>query len=302
MFNIIGYYLSVLRIYLKVTKKDYQCFKKYKIRFMNKIHHLLILVLSLFAIDNQKSVYKTDQIPKVDNDTIILNGVLSNSNAFHKAWEDTLKPIIIDAYKLNTINWECMQSDKRVIGVIHKSSEGFRKDSGYDHRKIKAKSLGYKWGAYHLGKPGNPVKQADFYLQCIKYADGDLLALDLEGLDERKFMGLKDAELFIERIYEKTGRYPLIYCNHLVLKSISKKYEKESIFSKCGLWYARFNPTIKNFYNKVWASYSFWQFSSEINCKKTGTCLYNVPGTKYDMDINVYNGTISELKEKWPNI
>jgi len=29
-------------------------------------------------------------------------------------------------------------------------------------------------------------------------------------------------------------------------------------------------------------------------------CLYTVPGTEYDMDVDVYNGTIEELRKKWP--
>jgi len=29
-------------------------------------------------------------------------------------------------------------------------------------------------------------------------------------------------------------------------------------------------------------------------------CLYTVPGTEYDMDVDVYDGTIEELRKKWP--
>lgn len=45
-----------------------------------------------------------------------------------------------------------------------------------------------------------------------------------------------------------------------------------------------------------------WQFSSEINCTPAHPekCLYRVPGTKTDMDVNVYHGSIADLKVKWP--
>lgn len=94
----------------------------------------------------------------------------------------------------------------------------------------------------------------------------------------------------------------MVYCNKTVFDEISKTYSDTSVFAKCGLWYARFVKEIPSFNKEVWPSYSLWQFSCEINCKKTNECFYNVPGTLYDMDINVYNGTVAELKSRWPNI
>ena len=266
---------------------------------MNNILHLLVLLAIAFSYNTHIPESKVEISSKEDFDT---KNKSIDSTCFNRAWEDDSKPIIIDAYKLNTIDWEKLISDKRIIGVIHKSSEGLIKDSKYISRRIKAKELGYKWGSYHLGRKGNPVQQADYYLECIKNPEGEILALDLENFNNDKYMTLQEAELFVNRIYEKTNRYPIIYCNNSVLKVISDNYGKESIFSKCSLWYARFSPKIKNFDNRLWESYSLWQFSSELNCKRTGSCLYNAPGTKYDMDINVYNGSEEEINKKWPNI
>ena len=262
---------------------------------------LQLLTQLTFVLSFITHIPENDIVPPVTED---FDGVYNNidSTSFNRAWEDNSKPIIIDAYKLNTIDWEKLSSDDRVIGVIHKSSEGLIEDSKYLKRRKKAKELGYKWGSYHLGRKGNPVQQADYYLDCVVDAKGELLALDLENLDSKKYMTLKEAELFVERIYEKTNRYPIIYCNNSVLKEISDNYGKESVFSKCALWYARFSPTINNFDNRLWKSYTLWQFSSELNCERTGDCLYNVPGTKYDMDINVYNGNTEDIINKWPNI
>jgi hypothetical protein len=50
----------------------------------------------------------------------------------------------------------------------------------------------------------------------------------------------------------------------------------------------------------TWATYTLWQFSSEIDCSAQGTCLYNVPGTRFDMDVNVFFGTPEGLKAQWP--
>jgi hypothetical protein len=39
-----------------------------------------------------------------------------------------------------------------------------------------------------------------------------------------------------------------------------------------------------------------------MNCNAAdrSNCLYTVPGTEYDMDVDVFNGTVAELKAKWP--
>jgi len=39
-----------------------------------------------------------------------------------------------------------------------------------------------------------------------------------------------------------------------------------------------------------------------MNCTAAdrSTCLYTVPGTEYDMDVDVFNGTVEQLKAKWP--
>jgi len=52
----------------------------------------------------------------------------------------------------------------------------------------------------------------------------------------------------------------------------------------------------------TWKTYALWQFSCEMNCNAAdrSNCLYTVPGTEYDMDVDVFNGTIQELKSKWP--
>lgn len=226
-----------------------------------------------------------------------------DSDPYTKAWEDTLRPIIIDAYGPNGIDWVQMQEDDRVKAVIHKSTQGEAIDRRYHERRDKAKGLGYKWGSYHLGVPGDPVAQADFYLETVGNPTDELLALDLEGLDAQRFMSLEEAQLFIGRIFEVTGKYPVVYCNHSVMKKISQLYgSEENLFSKCPLWYARFRSDITYFENNIWDTYTLWQFSCELNCDQTGECLYNVPGTAFDMDVNVFNGSTEELLVKWPDI
>jgi lysozyme len=228
--------------------------------------------------------------------------VAAQSLEFSEPWQNPTIALAIDPYEGNEIDWEMLATDTRVVAIIHRATTGDRVDRKYAERRDEAKKRGYKWGAYHFGKPGDPIKQTDFFLETVKPRADDLLALDLESDDATKHMSFDDARIFIKRIREKTGRYPLVYANRDVTKAISDKYGADDVFSKTHLWYARFKREVTDFPVSTWKTYTVWQFSSELNCSAAdrSTCLYTVPGTEYDMDVDVFNGTIEELRNKWP--
>jgi len=228
--------------------------------------------------------------------------VLAQSPEFTEPWKNPNIALAIDPYEKNDIDWGKLATDKRVVAIIHRATIGDRVDRKYAERREEAKRRGYKWGAYHFGRPGDPIKQADFFLKTVRPADDELIALDLESVDEDKDMSLEEARVFIKRIQEKTGRYPLIYANNEVTKAILEKYGADDVFSKTHLWYARFKRNVTDFPSGTWKTYTVWQFSSEQNCSPANRagCLYTVPGTEYDMDLDVFNGTIEELGSKWP--
>jgi GH25 family lysozyme M1 (1,4-beta-N-acetylmuramidase) len=152
-----------------------------------------------------------------------------------------------------------------------------------------------------LAGPGDPIKQADFFLATVKPGNDDLIALDLESTDPQD-MSLDEARVFIKRIYEKTGRYPLVYANKGVTKAIADQSGADDVFAKTHLWYARYKKNVTDFIPTTWKTYTIWQFSSEQNCNpgNRSACRYTVAGTEYDMDVDAYNGTIEELRSKWP--
>ena len=225
----------------------------------------------------------------------------SQSPEFSEPWKHPNIAIAIDPFEGNDINWDELATDTRVVAIIHRATIGDRQDRKYAERRDEARKRGYKWGAYHFGKPGDPIKQADFFLDTVRPGKDDLIALDLESTDA-KDMSLDEARVFIKRIKEKTGRYPLIYANNEVAKAISQQYGADDVFAKTHLWYARFKRNVTDFPPGTWKTYTLWQFSSEQNCSpaKRSACLYTVPGTEYDMDIDVYNGSIEALRSRWP--
>src|SRR5215813_11985912 len=171
----------------------------------------------------------------------------SQSSEFSEPWKNPDIALAIDPFEGNSIDWEQLATDKRVVAIIHRATIGFRSDAKYAERKIEAKKRGYKWGAYHYGKPGDPIKQADFFLEIVRPEADDLLALDLESEDATKHMSFADAKIFINRIKEKTGRYPFVYANNDVAKAVSEQFGDDEIFSKTFLWYARFKCKVTDF-------------------------------------------------------
>lgn len=219
---------------------------------------------------------------------------LVNAAEFAAPWKDPDVALLIDPYYANSIQWGKLAQEKRVVAIIHKATIGTsRVDPAYIQRKQEALQRGYLWGSYHFGVAGHPEKQADFYLDTVKPGADELIALDLEDARSKTLMNVDEAIVFIDRIKARTGRYPVLYTNHASAKLISANY-KNSVFAKTPLWYARFKSKVTDFPSGVWPSYTLWQFSSEILAQLP------VPGTKPDMDINVFNGTVQQLKDAWP--
>jgi lysozyme len=233
----------------------------------------------------------------------MLNCGSTFAGEFNRPWDAYNSAIVIDPYEGNSIDWDLLAQEKKLVGIIHRASIGMKADKQYAARRDVAKNRGYLWGSYHLGLPGNPIEQADFYLSTIGDVANEVIALDIETLDTGKSISLMDAKKFIMHVKQKTGRFPLVYANGTVAQGITASYSSDPIFSKSPLWYARFRSSIVGLIPAgVWNTYEFWQFSSEVNCKAGHEvdCLYRVPGTKSDMDVNVYNGSITQLKSRWP--
>ncbi len=232
------------------------------------------------------------------------------TDSFDAPWKNPQTAIVIDAYYNNLIDWKELQTDRRVVGILHKATENIDfADPAYQSRRNQAKSLGYKWGSYHLLRKGDPIGQAKFYLKATGTNNRDeIMALDIEctvssqcGVEHYR-VSLSEIKSFLKYIEKKTGRLPIFYANQSIEKDLSANFPNDKLLVRAPLWYARFKAQVTDFPLGIWKTYTFWQFSSEINCKAEEKCLYRVPGTLSDMDINVYNGSPDKLRKQWGNI
>lgn len=225
---------------------------------------------------------------------------------FSRPWNDADSAIVLDPFAGNAIDWDKVATDKKVVAVIHKASQGLGQDGKYASRRSEALRRGYLWGSYHLLTTANVSAQIDSYLTITGIHPDETYAIDVECLDasskcqNKAFkVSLGQVEAALRLVKQRTGRFPLLYANHSVAKALSSRWRGLAEFRDVQLWYARFKSTVSDFPNSLWTSYAIWQFSSEINCN-AAACPYRVPGTANDMDLNVFHGTPEQLRAVWP--
>ncbi|XP_014274991.1 lysozyme M1 [Halyomorpha halys] len=180
-----------------------------------------------------------------------------------------------------------------IVAVIHKATEGKTYvDRNYYERRIEAEEEGLLWGAYHFANKGNPIGQADHFLNVVGDTESILLVLDLEE-NRGNNMSPDEAEVFVKRIEERTGRLPLMYGSRIFLKA----YNSE-ILNKCKLWIASFTSNEEPKLPPHRDSWVLWQYTNG----EVGGTPRGVDGVTGFCDRDRYNGTAEELIDLWPNL
>lgn len=248
----------------------------------------------------------------------------AKASDFSEPWKNADRALVVDAYEYNSIDWAQLATDKRIAAFINKASDGmpppyfcFGSETDvklckalwkrhavtrelFQTRRVVAKALGMKWGAYHLARPGNPVEQANNFLDFADPAPDDLMALDIEGIDPSQWMSLDDAEEFVRQVHRRIGRFPVLYTNGKTAQYIADNRYKYRLLSRLPIWYARYKPDIDvHFPMGNWRGYALWQFSAQANCGRL-RCPYRVAGTPDDIDVNVAPTDAATLRQQWP--
>ena len=201
-------------------------------------------------------------------------------------------PYGLDLYYQNTIPSFAAAQKAGLAWVIHKVSQGLTfKDPLYQARMKECMGLGLLWGGYHFGEKGNGAGQADYYLSLAGNVPGTLHCLDLEpSQNSHGDMALADAEAYILRIYERTGRYPVVYTANYYIDAINGHHSE--ILARCPLWVATYGnvPVIPT----PWTGYTFWQFTDGVY----GDVPHSLPGLGHN-DLNVSIYPLDKLKAWW---
>jgi len=138
------------------------------------------------------------------------------------------------------------------------------------------------WGAYHFGDATNPIGQADHFVNAVASAQppirpgnpekrrGVLLVLDFEknGHYPGGTMSVAQAVAFVERIKERTGKYPGLYCSEYRLRQMlygpGATSAHRQTLGNCWLWIANYHAEPRN--TAPWRNWCMWQYCGDGKC------------------------------------
>ena len=191
---------------------------------------------------------------------------------------------------VNMSHYDMMRPDfvgiknEGVVGVIHEVTfPRFQRDSKYRDRQNAAIQAGLFWGAYHFGDATDPIRQADHFLNAVasarpripiddpeKRPPGVLLVLDFEknGHYSGGTMSVAQAVAFVERINERTGKYPGLYCSEYRLRQMlygsGATAAHRRAITNCWLWVANYHAEPRN--TAPWSGWHLWQYTGDGKC------------------------------------
>lgn len=181
-------------------------------------------------------------------------------------------------------------ANEGIVGVIHEATyPRLERDARYYERQRAALGAGLLWGAYHYGDGTNPITQADHFLNTIESArpsiraddpekrrPGVLLVLDFEknGHYPGGTMTVAQAVAFVERIKERIGKYPGLYCSEYRLRQVlaGATSAQRRALTNCWLWIANYHAVPRD--TGPWGSWHLWQYTGDGKCDLRPRSMY----------------------------
>jgi lysozyme len=219
---------------------------------------------------------------------------------------------------VNLSHYDLMRPDfaamkaQGIVGVIHEASyPRYVRDSYYGTRQNAATRAGLLWGAYHFADATDPIRQAEFFLNTVSSQwrgpginpSGVLLVLDFEknGHYPGGSMRVDQAVTFVERIHQRTGRYPGLYCSEYRLRQMlygpKVTAAQRRVLANCWLWIANYHFEPRN--TAPWGHWTMWQYTGD------GVC--DLPRASYPKSIanikraerNIFRGNDAAVQAFW---
>lgn len=186
-----------------------------------------------------------------------------------------------------SIDWDKLVLNRETDFPLHfifmKATEGGdHGDDTFEDNFAEAGRRGFIRGAYHFFSPKtDPLKQADFFIRTVKLRPGDLPpVLDVEVTGKKSKKELQQRiKRWLDRVEAHYGVKPILYTSY----KFKNSYLDDATFNAYPYWIAHYYvDSVK--YEGQW---HFWQH----------TDIGTVSGINHDVDLNVFNGTLEELKK-----
>ena len=184
------------------------------------------------------------------------------------------------------VNWKMLEQTRQgqfpVSFIFMKATEGGDfADDKFVANFDSARAHGFIRGAYHFYNPKTDAnKQADFFINSVKLEPGDLppvLDIEKKSKDVKKLQD--DLKIWLRKVESHYGVKPIIYASY----KFKTKYLNDSVFDSYPYWIAHYYVDSVR-YQGDW---KFWQHTD------VGT----LPGIDEKVDLNIFNGSLSEMKE-----
>lgn len=197
----------------------------------------------------------------------------------------TVRGLDVSHYQ-STIHWDRLASSQinssPISFIFMKATEGTNIfDKTFNHNFHQAKLNGFIRGAYHFYIPGSSSKQqAEYFLQQVHLEPGDLPpVLDIEKSGNQTATQIREGALqWLKIVGDYYGTKPIIYTYY----SFKQQYLNTPEFDEYPFWIAHYYQS-KLSYTGPW---KFWQY----------TDIGKVDGIRGNVDCNVFNGTLNELR------
>jgi lysozyme len=215
-------------------------------------------------------------------------------------------------YDLMRVDFEGMKREG-VVAVIHEATyPRFDRDSYYGARQNAAARAGLLWGAYHFGDATDPIRQAEHFLNAVEsnwrgpaiQPGGVLLVLDFEknGHYPGGTMRVDQAARFVERIKQRTGKYPGVYGSENRLRAVMNDPKVSPVdkrtLGNCWLWIANYHyqPTA----NPPWSNWRLWQYTGDGKCDLRPRSAYPIRVANIARaERNIFRGSNESLAAWW---
>ena len=184
------------------------------------------------------------------------------------------------------IDWRELQQTQKtpfpVRFVFMKASEGGDfSDKTFADNFSESKKHGFIRGVYHFYNPKtSPERQADFFIRTVALEPGDLPpVLDIEKKVKNMNRLREDLKVWLKKIEDYYKVKPILYASY----KFKTRYLNDSVFNSYPYWIAHYYVDSVRYEG----SWKFWQHTD------VGT----LPGVSRKVDLNVFNGSLEELKE-----
>lgn len=252
--------------------------------FLTKVVLVGFAMLSVYLLREPLKYYLGFKSHKLE----AKNERIKESNRNHRILDLHDEKIVgcdVSEYQ-GTIDWDSfgeIENDFDADFVFVRATVGNdRIDRQFRKNWAAAKEQDLLKGAYHYYRPNeNSLQQAELFIKTVELKEGDLPpVLDIEKLPrtqslEKLKLGLKR---WLKKVENHYGVKPIIYSGD---SYYSDFLEKE--FSEYPFWIANYTSEPE----KIDTDWRFWQFTEKAS----------VSGIKGNVDLNIFNGSYSELKE-----